>query len=99
MDSGDQQLPHGQNERSSSTSWEWRRVRVDRGAAGSKAAARKGHRWKRFGRRDATQPITTVLKYRGGAQAWILVTARGESNIYAGDTALIDVLNDINQTR
>lgn len=85
------------NEHSPSTAWEWRRVRVTRGAAGSKAAARKGHRWRRFPRLDRSKPLQLRVVYRGGAQAWIVVTARGETNVYPGDVALLDLMSDVGQ--
>lgn len=88
---------HGGAGRSPSTTWEWRRVRVTRGAAGRSAAGRKSVRWRRFPRLPREKAVTVRLKYRGGAQAWVVVTARGESNAYPGDVMLYDLLADICQ--
>lgn len=87
------------NNSSPSARFQWKKVMVSRGAAGNKTAGRKAVRWRRFGRRDPTLPITVRLTFKGGAEAWVLVDGRGEANVYPGYVALIDVLLDINQCR
>jgi hypothetical protein len=72
---------------------------VSRGAAGREHSRPKGVRWRRFSRRDPRKPITATLKWRGGAEGWVLVSARGESNIYHGATSIAEVVMDINQSR
>lgn len=91
------QTPPVENGRSSSTTYEWRRVRVRRGAAGKSQAPRSGGRWRRFGRRDPHEWITVRLKYTGGPEGWVLVDGRGERNPYPGYTQLLDLVLDINQ--
>jgi len=87
------------NTESPSTTWGWKRVKMSRRPQGSGTAARKGVRWKRFGRRDPHQWITVRLKYSGGAEGWVVVDGRGEVNAYHGATALLDLVLDINQAR
>lgn len=82
-----------------STTWAWRRVKISRRPQGTGTAAHQGVRWRRFGRRDPHEWITVRLKYRGGAEAWIVVDGRGETNAYHGATALVDLVLDINQAR
>lgn len=72
---------------------------VSRGAAGSRTVARQGVRWRRFPRRDIEQPISVTLRYGGGGEAWVVVRGRGETNVYPGHVALIDLLLDINNAR
>lgn len=82
-----------------STTFEWKRVRVRRGAAGSETARRSRSFWRRYARRDPGEWITVRLKWRGGAQDWVMVSARGETNPIPGHRALIDVVMDVNNAR
>lgn len=38
-----------------------------------------------------------VISYRGGPECYILVESRGRSAVFTGDTALIDVLQEVCQ--
>lgn len=87
----------GPNEGSPSTTWAWRRVKISRAPQANKGSATKSHRWRRFGRRDPAQAIQVTLAYKGGAQGWVMVSGRGERNVYPGDTSLLDLVLDINQ--
>lgn len=82
-----------------STLFEYKRVRVRRGAAGSSAVRRSRSFWRRFARRDPSEWLTIRVKYRGGPEAWVLVTARGETNAIPGHRQLIDVVMDVNNAR
>lgn len=84
------------NTGSPSTTWEWKKVRVRRPPEAHSDSAAPRHRWRRFPTRDARKPITVTVWLRGGAEAWVAVKGRGETNFYTGDTALVDVLFDIN---
>lgn len=46
-------------------------------------------------RRDARQPITLTLRYRGGGEAWWEVTARGTKWRFPGYLALHDVMREV----
>lgn len=87
------------NDRSPSTTWEWKRVRMSRGAAGSSTARRSRSLWRRFPRREPSEWLTLRVKYVGGSEAWVLVTARGETNPLPGHRSLIDVVLDVNHAR
>lgn len=79
------------NECSSSTTWEWRHVKIERPPEAQHRA----------GRRPSLSPwpsrkrLHVEVKYRGGAQAWVEVRARGEVWRVTGDTAIYDVLISI----
>jgi hypothetical protein len=73
-----------------STTWEWKRVKIDPPLAAPpkqspKAAAR-------LARRAAREPTTLTIRYRGGAEAWWEVKARGRSWRVPGHVALHDVM-------
>lgn len=82
-----------------STTWQLRRVRVTRGAAGSDTARRSRSYWRRFPRRNPGDWITIRVKWRGGGQDWCLVDARGEVNAIPGHRCLFDVVMDVNNAR
>jgi hypothetical protein len=48
-------------------------------------------------RRNSREPITIKIKARGGAECWVEIEGRGETNRYPGYTAIWDILRDINQ--
>lgn len=85
------------NDRSSSTTsaWEWRKVRRPPKALRDSAAER--HRWRRFRRRNPREPITVQVWLRGGPEAWVAIRGRGEENYYPGHTAIYDILSDLCQ--
>lgn len=41
-------------------------------------SAPKALRWRRLPRRDMRKPLTMTIKWRGGAEAWVEVHARGD---------------------
>lgn len=82
-----------------STTFEWRQVRVRRGAAGSNTARRSRSAWRRFARRDPGEWLTIRVKWRGGAEDWVMVSARGETNPIPGHRSLIDVVMAVNNAR
>lgn len=88
------------NRRSGSTTYEWRKVKISGGAPEGPApkAASKGTRWSGLGRRDSKRALTITVTYRGGAESWWLVTARGRSAAFPGHRCLDDVLGEVNRT-
>lgn len=78
-----------------STTFAWRRVMVGRPAGGQQANGPKGRRWFGLSRADWRKPITIKVKYRGGAQAWFEIHARGSMGRFEGATSLVDVLAEI----
>ena|SRR5918995_6424271 len=90
-------LKDNSNRGSSSTTFEWRRVKISRPPEATRDSAAKRHRWRRFPKRNARDPITVRIWLRGGAEAWVAVSGRGETNFYPGVTSVYDILADINQ--
>jgi hypothetical protein len=78
-----------------STTFEWKRVRVSRPPEANSRERRKAPRW--FGRPpwNRRDPITLKISYRGGAECWIEVHARGSVGRYPGHTQVIDLMKDI----
>lgn len=58
-----------------------------------------GLRWRRLPRIDWRKPQHVTISYRGGAEAWVEVHARGDLGRYPGHTAIIDILADITRNR
>lgn len=87
------------NARSGSTRWAWKRVMVTPAPAGQQKSRPKAGRWRRFSRRDPGQWLTIRVKLEVGAEPWVVVQGRGETNPYHGATALVDLLLDLNSCR
>ncbi len=80
-----------------STTWAWKKVRVSRPAGGQGGSAKLPPRFWGLPPRDPRVPLPMTLKYRGGAECWIEVHARGRIARYVGVTALADMLFEANQ--
>lgn len=79
-----------------STTWEWKRVIVRRPPEANGSRAPQAHRrWFHLPPHDRRRPLSITVKYRGGAQGWIEVHARGSMRRVPGDIALLDLLEDI----
>jgi hypothetical protein len=46
-------------------------------------------------RRNPREKLTLTISYRGGAEAWWLIEARGSSGVFPGVAALHDVMREI----
>lgn len=83
------------NERTSSTTWAWRRVRMSTPPQAKsdreRSEAPQGSllAWPRG------KPCTVVLKYRGGPECWVEVRARGRIWRRPGTTALYDIVREV----
>lgn len=86
------------NERTSSTRYEWRKVKISGGAPEGPAPKAAAKRWGGLSRRGSKQPLTLTVTYRGGAESWWLIQARGRSAAVPGHRALDDVMAEINRT-
>lgn len=85
------------NVRAVSTTWRLKVEKITGAPQASRTAARKGHRWRRFGPRNPSEWITIRVKYMGGGSGWVIVQGRGETNPYPADTWLLNLVFDINQ--
>lgn len=72
------------NECTPSTTWEWRRVKVRRRPQGTSTARRRRSTGAQMAPRNAVDPLQIVVRYRGGAEAWWRIDARGETYIMPG---------------
>lgn len=82
--------------RSVSTTFEWKRVKMSRPPNGQPEKPAQRGRWFHLPARNWRQPLTLSVKYRGGAEGWVEVRARGGVGRYPGYTTLIEVLADAN---
>ena len=62
---------------------------------GKGARAPEGRRWFHLPWRNPRQKLTLNIRYTGGAEACIVVEARGSSGRFSGSTALFDVAQEI----
>lgn len=83
------------NERSTSTTWAWRRVKISRPPEATGHSRSKSVRWRRFRPTPITTKLHIEVTYKGGAEAWCLVRARGENNVVPGHMAIYDLLMEI----
>lgn len=83
--------------RSESTTWRLKLAKVARAPQAGKDSPPKAGRWRGFRRRDPAQWATVRLKFEPRSEAWVIVSARGQTNAYPADTYLLDLVLDINQ--
>ena len=74
----------------------WKRVKIRRPPEAHSGSRPKGDYWRRLPPRNGREPLKVSVKYRGGAQAWYEIHARGGVLRVTGDTALHDVMSRIN---
>lgn len=86
---------HESNISTPSATWEWRRVKIARPAAGQAAQVPKGRRWRHLPPWKRREKLTVTVRYRGGSQAWYEVRARGSMGRFPGDRALDDVMSEV----
>jgi hypothetical protein len=86
------------NGRIPSTTWKWstRTIRVP--AGGHKQEPAEGSPTKRLYERERRKPLTVVVTYRGGAECWWELRARGKVVRMPGVMALHDVLSQFDGT-
>jgi hypothetical protein len=72
------------------TTWKWQRVRRTMPEKGRGRSARRG--FLRLPRASREVKVTLRVVYRGGAECWWLVEARGEAQVFPGYLALEDVM-------
>lgn len=82
---GDEQYEHRE-----STTWVWERRRIEQRPKGPSSTS--SERRPRLSRREAREPVTLTIRYRGGSEAWWEVKGRGRSWRFPGYLAIHDVM-------
>jgi hypothetical protein len=78
-----------------STTFEWKKVKMSQRRQATQAARAERARRHALPRRDPRDKQTIVISYRGGAEAWVEIQARGTVWRYPGHVAIVDILRDI----
>ena len=66
-----------------------------RNPAGQASTSRRGRRWYGLPKRRMEDGLTVKITYRGGAEAWWLVEARGRSGVFPGHLCIHDVMREV----
>lgn len=82
--------------RSPSTTWEWRKVKIQGPRPTQHLSATSGARSTYVPRRDARKPLCVEIRYSGSAEAWWVVKGRGHTWRFPGHWCLDDVLQEVN---
>ena len=68
--------------------------------AGHNGARAKRGRWRHLARWPRTQKLRLEITYRGGAESWWLVEARGSQGAFPGHAAIEDIMAQVlNESR
>lgn len=62
---------------------------------GQGVGAPKGRRWHSLPWRNPRDPLTVMVRYRGGPEGWIEVHARGSMGRFPGHVSLFDALAEV----
>ncbi len=84
------------NNRSGSTRWEWRQVRISPAPNGPANRAAAGDHSGRLSDRNPREPLTMTVKLRGGPECWVEIQTRGRTIRYPGHWSVYDVLRALN---
>lgn len=85
------------DECSVSTTWSYRKVKIRSAPQAKQDGRRKASSKHSLRRRDARERLSVTIAYRGGAEAWWIIEARGERWTFPGHRCLHDVLWSINE--
>lgn len=80
-----------------STTWAYRKIKLRSAPQANSTGRRRRSSRSSLRRRDARERLSIVITYRGGAEAWWLIEARGERWTFPGHRCLHDVLWSINE--
>jgi len=83
------------NSRTASTTWGWRQVKLQPARRAQSGARQGPSRFSGLSRWPRREPITLTVTYRGGAESWWLVRARGRTVAFPGHRTLEDVLAEV----
>jgi hypothetical protein len=79
-----------------STIWRSRAGKIDRRRMATQDSAPQAHRLSRMPRRNPRDPLTAVLKLRGGPEAWVEVRTRGAVVRVPGYTSVAELVLMLN---
>ncbi len=78
-----------------STTWAWKQVKMKPPPAGHNGARAKRGRWRHLAQWPRTRKLQVTVTYRGGAESWWLIEARGSQGAFPGHAALEDVMSQV----
>lgn len=87
--------PEPENNRSSSTTFGWRHVKIRASAGTAHQRGGAAPFWRKMARLGQNEEVTLRIRYRGGAEAWYEVHARGSFGRYPGDRCIHDIIRDV----
>lgn len=76
-----------------STTYAWRKVRISRAPQAETTVPRQGRPVQALAQRDPRKPLSITISYRGGAESWWELRARGVVLRRPGSVCLDDVLS------
>lgn len=82
-----------------STTFVWKKTKIKQRPAGQSTVRRRRSGFLSLARWPRTRPLRLTVTYRGGAEAWWLVEARGVKQHFPGHLALEDVLSRCHSER
>jgi len=82
-----------------STTFGFKRVKIASAPKGPRGSGAEGGRWRSLARRNPREKLTLTIHYRGGAECWYEVVARGKRGRFPGYIALHDAIREINEGR
>lgn len=85
------------NERSASTTYEWRKVKISGARRDGQARLPKAGRFRGLPRRNGSARLTLTISHKGGSESWWLIEARGRTATFPGHRCLDDVMAEINR--
>lgn len=80
-----------------STTWAMRKVKIRSAPQANSTARRSRSKGSVLRRRDARERLTITIAYRGGAEAWWVLEARGVRWTFPGHRSIHDALWSINE--
>ncbi len=75
-----------------STTWAYKKVKMKPPPARQSGVRTKRGRWHGLATWPRSRSLTVTIAYRGGAESWWLVGARGRHGVFAGSAAIEDVM-------
>lgn len=83
----------------SSTTWEWRRIKIRRPPEAHKGSTPQAFRWGGLPRRNPRERLMVTVRHRGGPESWWEVEARGRTVRMPGWRSIDELFMEINEGR